>query len=712
MKPSAYRFTCLLIAATSLVLMQQSAQGQSTPLAGSSAETGLLLKDPVTRMLIHESSGDRAHNYVQQIALWDRSGEQYKDAATWVARKASEFGLSQVQIETFPAEEETWVVRKGSLKATFPYEFNITSFDDLPMSIAINSGSRDTTAQLVYVGSGITEADYANKNVKGKVVLTTENPSAVARLAIDGKGAIGVVTSYSVPYWDATNRLPGDFPDQVGWTGIYSGNPKAFAFVISDRKLRELKSVLDRKDSVIVQVSVETEKKADSLRVVSGTIPGERFPNEEIIITAHLDHYKPGANDNASGSSVILEMIRTMNHLIATKQLPRPLRTIRFLWLPEFSGSTAWVNRHLGESDKKRILNLNFDMLGANLVEVNSEFSVDYTPATNAHFVNALSESIVKFINTYNNTRYPKRKDYQIISVNGTHNPAKATMKRNSRGSDNQVFNDYGIAGIGFSTWPDDNYHTSQDRPEYVDPTQLHRVCFGGLAMITTIAYVADENIEELLRQVYLYGQGRLATDEQKAISIASGGANTSASYLSRAVIASAFNRERKALESVRLLSTRDVSTMVRKYTEILAQKEQLAVKSLASISPAGATITELEAGEVKKYGKSVPQRVKGKELMSYYEVRGQMMKTNQSATAALEGEVRKVMTELRERETDELRIYDFFNAMASYADGRRNLIEIRNAIYAEYDALFTMSSLETLFKSFEVGGGVTFKAK
>ncbi len=710
MKPST---TPRLVLLQIFSLISAIAIGQTSPLANQSAETGLLLKDPVTRMLIQESSGDRAHDHVRHLALWDRSGLQYTDAAHWVKAKAIEFGLQNVEMELFPGDD-TWTVKKGRLRATFPYEFSITSYDDLPMSVAGNSGSIDTTAQLVYVGAGTKESDYEGKNVRRKVVLTTEDPSLVARIAINKKGAIGVVSSWSVPYWDATNRLPGDFPDQVGWTGIYARDPRAFAFVVSERKLRELKSVIDRKDSVMVHVDLATERKPDSIRVISGVIRGEKFPNEEIVITAHLDHYKPGANDNASGSSSLLEMARTLNHLIATKQLPRPQRTIRFLWLPEFSGSIAWANRHLPESDKKRILNLNFDMLGANTMEVNSEFSIDNTPGANAHFINSLSETVLQFINKYNSTRYPKRKDYQIISVNGSHNPARATMKKNYRGSDSQVFNDYGIAGVGFSTWPDDNYHSSEDRPEHVDPTQLHRVCFGGLAMMITVAYATDANVDDLLSLVYMHSQSRLAEDEQKAISLAkiSGSDANVSSYLSHAVISASFNRERKALQSVQSLSPTDLTASITKYVKALDQKEQTVLKTLSAIAPNQSVNTELEPGEIKKYGSFIPQRVKSKELMSYYEVRGAMIKTNQTAATALEKEFAQMMTALRERETEELRIYDFYNAVASYANGRRNLIDIRNAIHAEYDALFTLASLETLFKSFELSGGMTISAK
>jgi Peptidase family M28 len=455
----------------------------ATPLGSLSKETGLLLKDDVTRMLIHNSSGDRAHDYVRQISMWDRSGyeQNYNDAANWVKAKAQEFGLSEVEMETYPVNGETdyygskpdspWIVKKGELWAVSPYNFKITSYDDLPMSLAMNSASVDTVAELVDVGNGLLESDYEGKDVKNKIVLASQSPSTVARIAMMKKGAIGVISSYTVPYWDLPNRLPGDFPDQVGWSGIYvPNNPEAFAFMISDRNRRELISVLNQKKKMTLKVSIETEKKPGAIKIISGIIKGSQFPDEEIIITSHLDHYKPGANDNASGCAVSLEMVRTLNYLISTKQLSPPLRTIRFLWFPEFDGSVAWFSRHANES-KKRIVNLNFDMLGADLVEVNSQFAITYTPDWNGHFINALSESTLDFINKYNDTRYAKRKDYQIISVNGTRNPSRGVMSLYSRGSDHQIFNDFGIAGIGYDTWPDDNYHSSQDSPDHVDPT-------------------------------------------------------------------------------------------------------------------------------------------------------------------------------------------------------------------------------------------------
>ncbi len=64
---------------------------------------------------------------------------------------------------------------------------------------------------------------------------------------MDQEGAVGVVSAYSVPEFYNLNRLPGDFPDQIGWGGITGPGEKEaqrFAFLISSRRHQELKTLL------------------------------------------------------------------------------------------------------------------------------------------------------------------------------------------------------------------------------------------------------------------------------------------------------------------------------------------------------------------------------------------------------------------------------------------------------------------------------------
>jgi len=68
--------------------------------------TGLLLKDETTGTLIQNSSGDRAHHYVSHLYLWsrDQATEPYEEAAAWVETQLRKLGLSEVQVDHFPAD--------------------------------------------------------------------------------------------------------------------------------------------------------------------------------------------------------------------------------------------------------------------------------------------------------------------------------------------------------------------------------------------------------------------------------------------------------------------------------------------------------------------------------------------------------------------------------------------------------------------------------
>jgi hypothetical protein len=75
----------------------------------------------------------------------------------------------------------------------------LASYDDLPMSMAFASVSADIETELVDIGAGMTDEDYAD-GVKGKVVLTTSNPSIVYERAVIKEGAAGIVFMVSTDF--------------------------------------------------------------------------------------------------------------------------------------------------------------------------------------------------------------------------------------------------------------------------------------------------------------------------------------------------------------------------------------------------------------------------------------------------------------------------------------------------------------------------------
>src|SRR5258705_6305265 len=109
---------------------------------------------------------------------------------------------------------------------------------------------------------------------------------------------------------------------------------------------RAWKQRLAKGEEILLNAEVRAGQHASNYEVVTATIPGAdpKLKDEEIAFSCHLDHQRPGANDNASGCVTILEVARTLQRLISEGKLARPARTIRFIWPPEIEGTQALLN--------------------------------------------------------------------------------------------------------------------------------------------------------------------------------------------------------------------------------------------------------------------------------------------------------------------------------------------------------------------------------
>jgi hypothetical protein len=702
-------------------------QPPSSPLGPLSARTGLLLKDSVIIRLIQASSGDLAFDTVSHLALWHRlqTSESYTRAAEWISQKARDIGLEQVGIERFPADgtieyfgntmPPQWKVMKAELWLTSPFSMKLTSYAELPLSLAMHSTSTDVEAELVDIGAGIDDKDYT-ASVKGKIVLTTSNALRIYDRAVAKEGAAGIVSSWSVPDFDSLNRRPADFPDQVGWQRIPGKGvegPSHFAFGLSARRAQELQSLIRQGKTVRVHAIVEAKLVPGNLEVVSGTIPGSAYPNEEIVVTAHLDHYKPGANDNASGSASILEMARTMRQLIENKEMPPPLRTIRFMWVPEYNGTYAWLSKHLNDP-VKRLADLNFDMVGENVVKTNSVISVCYTSDSNPSFLNAVMESILDFVNRFNDDRYPAQTDFYIGSLNGTRNRAAWRMIPFVSGTDHDLFNRLRIGAASLGAWPDDFYHSSEDSPDKVDPTQLHRAVVLGLAAIDTLAYADSEQAQDFAQLSLVYGRQRIAHSEfsaSRSLLSATKNGFHEADHLAGNLMAHVFSRERAAISSaVMLARTPKARSDVQRVVSWLDGDEAASRKKVEDIArlragELGLTRSPLPLTEAdKRAARLIPIWNEGKELFSFEYVQRILAQDSSAQIPKIKAALDEVSQRLRDRGVDELTLYGFQDAAALYVDGKRSIPDIRDALAAEYTSI-AVEALELYFRAFEKAG-------
>src|SRR5262249_55304369 len=217
----------------------------------SAAET--LLSREILIALDAELSGTAAKDHVARLTQLHRvpASPGFHEAVEYVMSRAKAYGLTDVHVETFPGDGTTyfgtlhgnrgWRVDGGFLDEVAPQPRRITSYDDVRLAVADNSESADITADLVDVGHGAGAHDFEGREVRGKLVLCDATPSVCHRLAVEERGAAGLV-SYN------SNQVSGwwrDDQDLVRWGHLDArGRRNTFAIMISLREARSLQERL------------------------------------------------------------------------------------------------------------------------------------------------------------------------------------------------------------------------------------------------------------------------------------------------------------------------------------------------------------------------------------------------------------------------------------------------------------------------------------
>jgi aminopeptidase YwaD len=498
-----------------------------------------LLPDKVIDNFIGESSGERAFNHIVELSGYNRQRNAAEYSGTlmesqYVVDKLKEYGLSDISVERF-GKESSWHGIAGTLWEISPRKDKIADIADMPFLLVSGSHNTDVEAELVYIGDAY-NGELDKLELTGKIVLTSARPGAILNMILQ-KGALGIVSYNSPrPYENAVMVPEGGFYSRSTPTLIFGFNlPPRDGQVLRDRLLRG--------EKIIVHAVVKARTEEVDIQVPTCVIPGTNPALGEIIISAHLfeGYGIQGANDNISGSAAILETARTITKLIADNKIDRPERSIRFIWIPEFSGTVPWVLAHK-DIMKRTLCNFNLDMVGLSLSKYKSSFILHRTPYGNAHFINDVVENYYRYVGETNQvnsvisgTRFFKR----IVAPTGTDDPFYYQVESTSGGSDHEVFNDWGVQvpGVLMITWPDPFYHTSQDRVDKCDPTQLKRVVFITAISAYTIADADEDQAIDIAGEVYGNATRRLGYQVSKSFDeVNKSGADNLLAVLKRAI--------------------------------------------------------------------------------------------------------------------------------------------------------------------------------
>lgn len=268
-------------------------------------------------------------------------------------------------------------------------------------SVQRYSGSGHFTEEIIFAGYGIHAPDkgyddYAGVDVKGKMVLISSNSSTKiqdkvgeetglnerveAAQELGARGVIVFRSSTAAQSRSSRRRLNKKLykPDFV----ILSVEEKIPNFIFKDLKTdtRTLFRTIDGQGKsqaletgVKAFISVNAifdEKRATRNVIAKITGSDKKLKDEYIVIGGHMDHLGihpmgdvyNGANDNASGTAVVMEVARIMKLNKA-----RPKRTVIFAaWAGEEQGLLG--SRHYANHSKypieRTIANINLDMVG------------------------------------------------------------------------------------------------------------------------------------------------------------------------------------------------------------------------------------------------------------------------------------------------------------------------------------------------------------
>ncbi|NNJ08904.1 DUF4910 domain-containing protein [Chloroflexales bacterium ZM16-3] len=504
----------------------------------------------------NEVSGAAAKGLVAKISQWHRiqASPMYREAAEWLHATLQGWGVSS-ELESYPVGEgglawgeplfDEWSCDEGWLDLLQPGggALCLADYRAVPLSLLPRSASADGEYELVVVDGGDREEDYVGLDVVGKLVLTRSSPMSVHRMAIERLGAAGVI-------FDGMRSIPeicppGDLPDDIQYSSWwwYGGETRAFGFALSPRSGAALRRRAAQSDRPLrLRARVRSRLGPGAIESVSARIQGQS--DEEVLLMAHLCHPAPCANDNASGAAATMEVARALHELIESGRLPRPRRSIRFLWVPEMTGTYLYLAHH-EELIGKIVAALNLDMVGQDQGQCGSVNMVVHTSDALPSFVGDLLEAIRDGMggeyHTFNGRADPPLFRYASTPI--------------SNGSDHYILGDpsVGIPTPLIIEWPDRFYHTTADTIEKVSSVTLGR----NMALAGTYTYfLAAAGAPEaswLAREMNARFAEGLSRKLQSAVTAALGGERPiGAPWDAR--VAFRIDRQRAALDDLRRL--------------------------------------------------------------------------------------------------------------------------------------------------------------
>ena len=696
--------------------------------ARSDAQVSSIFPTPYFHAIRAEASGELPMVDFQQIVTrfsgFTPSAGGYA-VAEYLAARLRDTGLRDVAIEGYPSDGKTffwtflgepaWEGHEGTLTMVEPRVERLVDFAVHKVVLGRFSTSADVRAELVDVGAGTRAEDYA-KDVTGKIVLTSGDPQDVHAEAVWRRGARGVVSiRTSDPELPHLIGNPGlgnktGVRGEVAWQGP-NGEPPGFLFGVSMLQGEQLRSLL-RRGPVVLHAAVKATTGAGEYKQVEATIPGTDPALKEIWIKSHTNFRNTGGGNNLTGVGATLEIARVLQKLIDKGTLPRPRRTIRFQYSAEHFASTYQFYKH-PERLARPLTFFSVDMTGFNQDKVDGLSRVYRTPHSKPHFLSDVAEEFAHTVGRANASTGRMNPGFDpIVAPTGSRDPFRYAVEDFWAPSDHEemVEGSIGVASVEYGH-PDRYIGTQEDDLDKVDPTQMRR----SVLLIASTAYylasLSSTDVSKLVPVMTGYAQARLGRDAARAFArmeAASADAFAVDYRESLNILRQAIARERLALESLKEVdltpaAQATVTRGIRQLDAIAAANEQALRDRVAALAAERkVTLAEPKPSAAEsQLDLWIPTRsdaIRGPVNLWRPEY-GSIWIAQKTGNTDVLGQVPLT-------KAGRFVAYEALN----FVDGRRTLLDVRDAVSAEYGPV-PAADVEQYFRFLEKLGVVTLQS-
>ncbi|MGB3152254.1 MAG: M28 family metallopeptidase [Maribacter sp.] len=466
-----------------------------------------------------EFTGELAYettSFVEQY--WRVAGNTgFNESVSWIADHLEKAGYVlesgahendqlTYRIEKRPMENPTWEPVSASLQIIGEDEPLLVSESNRNMTYlnSVSTPEGGATAEIVYIKNS---ENLVNPDIEGKIVFVETSAGPMYENLVS-KGALGIITynnpSYLQPEKNSTSIQFRSLPPQT--------ESKLWGIALSYAAKEKLKAALE-KGMVKVRVNIQTKIYSSEELTVVANIRGKNNPYERLVFSAHIQ--EPGANDNATGVGVQLEMASLAAKFINEEKITID-RTMTFIWGDEIISTRRYI-----EEDDKRAKGIKWgmslDMVGENTAITGGSFLIEKMPDPSAIWTRGndkhsewggdtmtLEEMKPHYLNDFIIQNFLKQGEFANWEVNT--NPFEG-------GSDHTPFLDADIPGLLLWHFTDQFYHTDNDRLDKVSKKTLKNVGVAALASGLELVNADTSTALDVLEGLEILAKERLRTE-------------------------------------------------------------------------------------------------------------------------------------------------------------------------------------------------------